>query len=340
MAHANTRTAKKTNPKPPATVGNPPNVPAKSQADWENKPVTFTALGESEPITLTPGMIRNQIATRSKCGNLPEYRDIAAFMMLCRQRRLNPFVGDAYLIGFDETVNGVTTTTWTLITAIQALRKRAEIHPQYDGGRHGIIVKNKDTQAIEEVEGAFRLDNQILLGGWAEGHRKDRSIPTRARLKFTTYDKGYSRWKVDPEGMISKCAEAAALREAFPSDVGGLYLSEEFDSHGRYVGDQSKVVDSAPRQLGDLTDQLKAAEAERDQSAIDAQDQMAVDQTGPEDDGAQAPPTEAPSNDDGPPQMSREEIEEHERLLAEHEARRDHGGQQGSLLDKGGEQYR
>ena len=41
------------------------------------------------------------------------------------------------------------------------------------------------------------------------------------------YNKGQSVWKTMPGVMVSKCARAAALRLAFPSDFQGLYLGEE-----------------------------------------------------------------------------------------------------------------
>lgn len=192
----------------------------------ENRPMRFLPLAEAEEIELTVATVRNTIATRSKRGNVPDTRDVLKFMMLCKSRRLNPFVGDAYLIGYDEGES----TTWTLITAIQALRKRAEAHPQYDGCRRGVILRVGDK--VEERDGAWYDDGEKLLGAFAEVYRKDRRIPDRETVKLATYNKGYSRWLADPGGMIIKVAEAAALRRAFPSDLGGLYLSEEFNEEG------------------------------------------------------------------------------------------------------------
>ena len=46
-------------------------------------------------------------------------------------------------------------------------------------------------------------------------------------MKFSTYNTDQSRWKADPGGMIEKVAKSQALRDAFPTALGGLYVAEE-----------------------------------------------------------------------------------------------------------------
>lgn len=255
-----------------------------------NRSVRFTPLAESEPIEISVGMVKNILAVRSRSGREPGQSDIIKFMMLCKSRGLNPFVGDAYLLGYD---NQDGQTQWTLITAIQALRKRAEANPQFDGCPHGVVVIDRDGQLVDR-DGALTLEGDKIVGGWAYAYRKDRAHTPRTTVKFSAYDTGRSRWKKDPSGMISKVAEAAGLREAFPSDLAGLYIRDEFDSDGDAA---ERQAESAPKGVAGLKEQLTGmaahvtpaaapqADDEPDQSADQSVDESAdgIDEPGNDD---------------------------------------------------------
>jgi phage recombination protein Bet len=51
--------------------------------------------------------------------------------------------------------------------------------------------------------------------------------PTPAVAHFHEYNAGGQFWKSKPALMIAKCAEALALRKAFPQELSGLYTAEE-----------------------------------------------------------------------------------------------------------------
>jgi phage recombination protein Bet len=186
--------------------------------------ISYTPLGESKPIELSLGVVKRFIAAKTKNGSEPTDEDTVKFMMLCQSRGLNPWVGDAFLVGYD----GKDGPQFTLITAYQAVAKRAELSHQFDGIEGGVIVKTKD--GIIERPGELCLDGETLIGAWARCHRKDRRVPHYIAVNRRMYDKGRSLWQADPAAMLVKCAKAKAMREAFPSELGGLVVEGEFEA--------------------------------------------------------------------------------------------------------------
>jgi len=185
--------------------------------------ITYIPLGEKAPIHLTLQMIAHDIATPTKSGARPSEGDCLRFANLCKGRELNPWTGDCFMIGYDSQSG----PNFELITAYQALLKRAERSEQFDGLEGGVVLKTSD--GLEHRKGCLVLKGEVIVGGWARAYRRDRRMPHEGIIDFKVYDTGRSRWKADPAGMIQKCAKAAALREAFPNQVGGLYLQEEMD---------------------------------------------------------------------------------------------------------------
>lgn len=221
--------------------------------------ITYTPVGESESITLTIDRVKEFLCIPTRSGTMPTNSQVMKYMMLCKAQSLNPWVNDAYLVGYDSKDG----PSFSLIVSHQALLKRAECSPEYDGLESGVIVKVGDQ--IIERQGKVTYDGEKLIGGWGRVHRKDRKISTYDSVNFKTYNTGRSRWAADPEGMIVKVAEAAALRKTFPSTLAAMYCAEEMERHKEDARiDSASVTASEPQHPSkplSRVEQAKAAKA-------------------------------------------------------------------------------
>lgn len=194
------------------------------------KPMEFVPFGSDQKIKLTVSIVKSVCCTPTKSGRRCSDSDALKFMMLCQALGLNPFANDAYLVGYDSNKDGVIVPTFSLITAHQALLKRAEIHPEYDGMESGIVIRN-EAGTIEERQSCFIMDGEEVLGGWAKVFRKSKR-PSYSKLAMSQRKPKYPSqfWEGSKAAeQIQKCAEADAMRLAFPTKIGGLFLREEMD---------------------------------------------------------------------------------------------------------------
>ena len=208
---------------------------ALEKTDKEQHEIVYTAMGGKE-IKLTIKLVKDQLAHKTKSGKAPTNKDVVKYMMLCQAQELDPWQDDVFLIGFD----GKNGPEFNLVVAIKALEKRAQQDVQFDGCRFGPIVM-RDGKVVEQ-EGAFTLRGDELLGGWAEVYRKDRKYPEVKKVNLGPMAKGFGYWKVDPVTMIAKCAKAGALRSAFPTTVGDLYLRAEREALAQATGGMKDIT--------------------------------------------------------------------------------------------------
>ena len=170
---------------------------------------------------LTPDIVKKYINPNAN------EQEIYFFLELCKSQQLNPFMKEAFLIKYG------TSDPASMVVAYQVFIKRAEKNPAYNGFKAGIIVLDADKK-ITYREGAFYVEGEQILGGWCEVYRKDRTTPSRIEVAFNEYvgrkanGEINKQWAGKPGTMIRKVPIAQAHRDAFPDELGRLYVAEEF----------------------------------------------------------------------------------------------------------------
>lgn len=218
----------------------------------EDKTIVYKSAGEE--VKLNEGIVK-QFLTK---GNVAVTQQEAVnFIQLCKYRKLNPFLNEAYLVKFGK-------DPAQLVVGFEAFKRKADENPKYQGYRAGIIVlRNKE---VVELEGAFKLPTDTLIGGWCEVYVEGKKYPVVAKVSFAEYDKGMSLWKKLPSTMIRKVAISQALREAFPSEIGAMYTKEELG-----VDDNSTNPVNAPMQEVKTEVEEKTGQIKVDIPVVDAE---------------------------------------------------------------------
>lgn len=193
---------------------------------------------DGQEIKLTPKIVQEYIVGSDVQITNQEFK---LFTELCKVRKLNPFLREAYLIKYKQG------TPAQMVVGKDAILKRAVLHPSYDGMESGIIVKKEDG-SIEERNGTFRLDEESLVGGWARVFRKDWTHPTYSSVSFnevaqrTGQGQLNSNWNSKGATMVEKVAKVRALRETFVEELAGMYEAEEIESEGNVI--EAEIVET------------------------------------------------------------------------------------------------
>jgi phage recombination protein Bet len=198
------------------------------------KPVEFEVNGEA--VKLTGKTVKNFLVSGN--GEVSD-QEVVMFINLCKYQKLNPFLNEAYLVKF-KSKSGPDKPAQVIVSK-EAFMKRAEKHPNYEGFEAGIIVE-RDGQLVD-IEGAIKLTNDKLVGGWARVYRSDRQKPITTRISLSEFSKGQSTWNSMPLTMIRKSAIVNAQREAFPETLGALYTEDDAKLETTSSDDQEHVVE-------------------------------------------------------------------------------------------------
>ena len=121
-------------------------------------------------------------------------------------------------------------------TSIDGFRLIAAKSGKYGGSVNPkLTVKFKDgTKAVIQHEEYDPSETERIISGTISVINTDFPQPQSATALFDSYCKKYNGnpsglWATMPDVMILKCAEALALRKAFPQDLSGIYTSDEME---------------------------------------------------------------------------------------------------------------
>jgi len=221
------------------------------ESDYDKETATAMVTGKQVQVEEIPEEVKAVTTTETKkarampTGYIPKLsisdvkmylcplatdQEAYVFLELCKARQLNPFTNEVYLIKYSA--NGKAST----VVGKETFTRRAEQNPMFDGFEAGIIVQNKDTGDIDKREGTFYLpDIEKVVGGWAKIHRRDKAYPFVSEVPLHEYiqrtkDGSVNKMWATKEGtLIRKVPLVQGLREAFPSEFGGLYDRSEID---------------------------------------------------------------------------------------------------------------
>jgi len=185
--------------------------------------LTVTYDVDGNKVVLTPSIVQNFIVGDSGTITMQEFK---FFTELCKARKLNPFLKEAYCIKYGN-------SPAQIVVGKEAVLKRAVLNPNFDGIESGIIVFDTNTCQVIERKGTFHLKEEIIVGGWAKVYRKDWSHPTYCSVAFDEVaqktKEGYlnKQWATKGGTMVEKVAKVRALRETFVEDLGGMYCEAD-----------------------------------------------------------------------------------------------------------------
>jgi phage recombination protein Bet len=164
----------------------------------------------------------------------------------CKQRKLDPFKRPVNIVPVwdskaENGQGGYVDTVWPSISEMRTTAARTGQYAGCDETEFGPMVTRTFTGSVKKrgswesktVDVTFPEWAQVVVYRTLGGMRcrfagpKTYWLETYARLGNSELPNGM--WIKRPRGQLEKCAEAGALRKAFPEEIGNDYAAEEME---------------------------------------------------------------------------------------------------------------
>lgn len=151
--------------------------------------------------------------------------ELKMFLQVCVGAKLNPFLRQVHFVKRWNSKEGK--EVGSIQVGIDGFRAIAESGGQYAGSDDAIFTDEKEV-LIDKVKKMIPEKATVTVHKLMEGNRYPFTATARWGEYYPGEKQGYM-WHKMPYGQLAKCAEALALRKAFPKLLSGLYAPEEMD---------------------------------------------------------------------------------------------------------------
>lgn len=174
----------------------------------------------------------------------PAAKSVEAVMMAlsyCRRRNLDIFKKPVHIVPMWSTAKGqMVETVWPGISEIRTTASRTGEYAGIEAVEFGPMVERSFTGTIGKGQREETVTKKVRFPEWASVivyrivggtkcayHAKVFWEETFASIGKS--DVPNDMWAKRPRGQLDKCVEAAALRKAFPEELGNTYAAEEME---------------------------------------------------------------------------------------------------------------
>ena len=153
--------------------------------------------------------------------------ELRLFIQVCKGANLNPFLKQVFLVPRWDSTEAKQVRA--IQVSIDGFRSIAESSGVYAGNddpifEEGDTIKYGKEKETVKVPSTAKVTVYKIVGG--------QRYPFTATARWNEYYPGEKmgfQWHQRPYLMLGKCAEALALRKAFPKLLSGMYAQEEMD---------------------------------------------------------------------------------------------------------------